>query len=393
MSLCQLSEGREEDFDNLPKFLSKIKSALKQSGGCSGLSIAIPASYWYLQHLISRRSQRLAFYTRAFTASSTGYISPGCLFDADGPAEPYTDAFGVMSNPEIMRKLGGKISSGDLDKTAAIKTLEFGSTQCLGSAMVWAISQDTSDGKFSKQLQEATGYKSKGVSTFNKTTSLGGCVFIETSESEANTDVSGDQCKWTNCRKRGKGCAENWSAVANQSSERLTDLMTDDTGCDDDEKRTFCCPDGVKHPTCKRHFYNVGHCIPGCGPTSGFEVASSKRSCSSGYAQTACCKGDTKGLDVYRQYKGYAGAKELSRDQGVSGAAGQRLVQEMEASCQRHLRGDASSPPGPSVGFGSSLDLGLGVDEEEKWEERKAEANSSQIVLNGTYCSIPSLDA
>lgn len=182
--------------------------------------------------------------------------------------------------------------------------------------MVWAISQDTSDGKFSKQLQEATGYKSKGVSTFNKTTSLGGCVFIETSESEANTDVSGDQCKWTNCLKRGKGCAENWSAVANQSSERLTDLMTDDTGCDDDEKRTFCCPDGVKHPTCKRHFYNVGHCIPGCGPTSGFEVASSKRSCSSGYAQTACCKGDTKGLDVYRQYKWYESETDCARDGG-----------------------------------------------------------------------------
>ncbi|KLO78838.1 Uncharacterized protein LW93_4159 [Fusarium fujikuroi] len=384
-------EGREEDFDNLPKFLSKTKSALKQSGGRSGLSIAIPASYWYLQHFDLEKISKyvdhfnvmtydfhgawdtpkswlgnhlnshtnlteikdafdllwrnnvdpdqvnmgLAFYARTFTASSTGCMSPGCLFDAGGPAEPCTDAVGVMSNPEIMRKLGGKIGSGDLDKTAAIKTLKFGSTwltyddvdtwklkldfarsQCLGGAMVWAISQDTSDGKFSKQLQEATGYKSKGVSTFNRTTSLGGGVFIETSESEANTDVSGDQCKWTNCRKRGKGCAENWSAVENQSSEKLTDLMTDDTGCDDDEERTFCCPDGVKHPTCEWQFYNVGHCIPGCGPTSGFEVASSKRSCSSGYAQTACCKGDTKGLDVYRQYKWYESETDCARDKG-----------------------------------------------------------------------------
>ncbi|KAL9573916.1 hypothetical protein ACKAV7_001948 [Fusarium commune] len=73
--------------------------------------------------------------------------------------------------------------------------------------------------------------------------------------------------------------------------------------CGKKTERTFCCPAGVTHPTCEWQFYNNGHCIPGCGPTSGFEVASSKRSCSSGYAQTACCKGNTKGLDVYRQYK------------------------------------------------------------------------------------------
>ncbi|EWZ28763.1 hypothetical protein FOZG_17475 [Fusarium oxysporum Fo47] len=177
-------EGREEDFDNLPKFLSKIKSALKQSGGRSGLSIAIPASYWYLQHFDLEKISKyvdhfnvmtydlhgawdtpkswlgnhlnshtnlteikdafdllwrnnidpdqvnmgLAFYARTFTASSTGCMSTGCLFDAGGPAEPCTNAVGVMSNPEIMRKLGGKIGSGDLDKTAAIKTVKIGST-------------------------------------------------------------------------------------------------------------------------------------------------------------------------------------------------------------------------------------------------------------------------
>ncbi|EXA35066.1 hypothetical protein FOVG_13838 [Fusarium oxysporum f. sp. pisi HDV247] len=51
-------------------------------------------------------------------------------------------------------------------------------------------------------------------------------------------------------------------------------------------------------------------------PTSGFEVASSKRSCSSGYAQTACCKGNTKGLDVYRQYKWYELETDCARDEG-----------------------------------------------------------------------------
>ncbi|KAG6979990.1 Killer toxin subunits alpha/beta [Fusarium oxysporum f. sp. conglutinans] len=177
-------EGREEDFANLPKLLNNIKSALKQNGDRNGLSIAIPASYWYLQHFdlaqISKHvdhfnvmtydfhgawdtpkswlgnhlnshtnlteikdafdllwrnkidpnqvNMGLAFYARTFTASSSSCMSPGCLFDAGGPAEPCTDAVGVMSNPEIMHKLGGKAGQGDLDKTAAVKTLTFGRT-------------------------------------------------------------------------------------------------------------------------------------------------------------------------------------------------------------------------------------------------------------------------
>lgn len=43
-------QGRGEDFANLPKFLRHIKSSLTQNGAKNGLSIATPASYWYLQH-------------------------------------------------------------------------------------------------------------------------------------------------------------------------------------------------------------------------------------------------------------------------------------------------------------------------------------------------------
>lgn len=139
----------------------------------------------------------LAFYARTFSVSNPGCMSPGCLFDAGGSAEPCTNAVGVMSNPEIMDKLVRK-SQGELDKTAASKILKYGRTwltyddvdtwklkldfarsQCLGGAMVWAISQDTSEGKFSKQLQIATGYKSGAVETFNSSVSLGGDVFME----------------------------------------------------------------------------------------------------------------------------------------------------------------------------------------------------------------------
>ncbi|EWG55557.1 hypothetical protein FVEG_17546 [Fusarium verticillioides 7600] len=382
-------EGREEDFVNLPKFLSNIKSALKQSGERNGLSIAIPASYWYLQHFDLEKISKyvdhfnvmsydfhgawdtpkswlgnhlnshtnlteikeafdllwrndvnpdqvnmgLAFYARTFTASSSSCMSPGCLFDAGGPAEPCTDAVGVMSNPEIMRKLGGKIGSGDLDKAAAIKTLKFGTTwltyddvdtwklkldfarsQCLGGAMVWAISQDTSDGKFSKQLQEATGYKSKGVTTFNSTKSLGGGVFIETTESEANADVSDEQCRWTNC---GETCSSKWKTVPRRDPYRTSskEIMMDGTACNGNGIRTFCCPPG-EQPFCQWLFHNNGACTPGCPYDNMVEVASTDIECGSGRAQVACCRGDTAALDVYRQYKWYGKESECAVDQG-----------------------------------------------------------------------------
>ncbi|KAF4949938.1 hypothetical protein FGADI_8539 [Fusarium gaditjirri] len=382
-------QGREEDFVNLPKFLNNIKSALRQSGDRNGLSIAIPASYWYLQHFdlakISKHvdhfnvmtydfhgawdtpkswlgnhlnshtnlteikdafdllwrnkidpdqvNMGLAFYARTFSVSNPSCMSPGCLFDAGGPAEPCTDAVGVMSNPEIMRKLGGKSGQGNLDKTAAVKTLKFGSTwltyddvdtwklkldfarsQCLGGAMVWAISQDTSDGKFSKQLQLATGYKSKAVTTFNSSIALGGGVFKETTENEASIDVPSDQCRWSNC---GKSCPNGWFAVQRKDPWRRSskERMQDSTGCGGNGLRLFCCPRG-EEPFCQWIALNRGNCNPGCPDANMVEVGSYKGGCGNGKAQVACCRGSTPALDVYRQYKWYGKENDCATELG-----------------------------------------------------------------------------
>lgn len=40
--------GRAVDFDNFPKFMARLKETL--SGASKGLTITLPASYWYLQH-------------------------------------------------------------------------------------------------------------------------------------------------------------------------------------------------------------------------------------------------------------------------------------------------------------------------------------------------------
>jgi len=42
--------GRPEDFGNFPKMMLNLKNELKHTGGRNGLSITLPASFWYLQH-------------------------------------------------------------------------------------------------------------------------------------------------------------------------------------------------------------------------------------------------------------------------------------------------------------------------------------------------------
>ncbi|RYP62498.1 hypothetical protein DL769_007277 [Monosporascus sp. CRB-8-3] len=365
-------QGRGEDFENLPKFLRNIRSALKQNGARNGLSIAIPASYWYLQHFdiekiaahvdyfnimtydfhgswdtpeswlgnhlnshtnlteiedaldLLWRNQidpdqvnlGLAFYSRTFTASDPGCMSPGCLFDSGSPKGACSNAVGVLSNAEVVRKSSEKSSHVELNKEAAVKILtngrewmtyddadtwklklDFARGQCLGGAMVWAISQDTSDGKFSKQLQSVMGYKSRAVTTITTNVALPGGVFKEIYVSESSSDVTKDQCRWSNC---GKGCPSGWQAVKRRDPYKhsIRELMFDDTDCDGNGSRT-------------------GKCSPGCPDNDQYEIASTKAGCNNGKAQVVCCSGKTPAMDIYRQCEWYGKEHDCAMDIGT----------------------------------------------------------------------------
>lgn len=41
--------GRDEDFENFVTFLANLRNRLNQMGVSKGLSITLPASYWYLR--------------------------------------------------------------------------------------------------------------------------------------------------------------------------------------------------------------------------------------------------------------------------------------------------------------------------------------------------------
>lgn len=50
--------GRPEDFENMPKFVRNMKMALMSNGHRNGLTVTVPASYWYLRHFDLRAMEQ-----------------------------------------------------------------------------------------------------------------------------------------------------------------------------------------------------------------------------------------------------------------------------------------------------------------------------------------------
>jgi len=93
---------------------------------------------------------------------------------------------------------------------------DFARSQCLGGVMVWGISHDTKEAKYSIALGQAA------PRLFN---------------SQAATDNSGivtevtehKQCKWTSC---SEGCPADWIRMMRKDpGARTNEYMTNEAGC------------------------------------------------------------------------------------------------------------------------------------------------------------------
>ncbi|KAH6699690.1 chitinase [Leptodontidium sp. MPI-SDFR-AT-0119] len=169
--------GRPTDFANFPKFMANLKSSLKATGGRDGLTITIPASYWYLQHFDIKNLVKsvdwfnimtydlhgtwdkgnkwlgnflnahtnlteitaamdllwrndisadkvvmgMAFYGRAFTVTSTNCVTPGCTFESGANKGPCSAEISILMNSEIKEIVETKGLNPVLYKDAAVK--------------------------------------------------------------------------------------------------------------------------------------------------------------------------------------------------------------------------------------------------------------------------------
>ncbi|KAH2160802.1 hypothetical protein KXW37_009822, partial [Aspergillus fumigatus] len=354
--------GRPEDFKNFPKFLANLKKSLKASGGRDGLSVTLPASYWYLQHfdivelvkhvdffnmmtydlhgtwdkgnkwlgeyLLSHTNLTeitnaldllwrndidsekvvlgLAFYARAFTASNPGCLEPGCLFDSGANAGKCSHEVGILLNSEIMEIMEDGGLESKLDEDAAVKILtydtnqwltyddgetfklktDFARSQCLGGVMVWAVSHDTMDAKFSHALSEAVGRKAVALA-----------LSLENPDNSTVRTVHG-QCKWTNCFEP---CPNGWSRVPRgDAGARKDEMMVDQTGCDGAGVHQLCCPPDAELPTCGWYTHHNGKCDQVC-PKGTVEVGSNSMYCHNNKYQAACCTTTTNSTKLYAQ--------------------------------------------------------------------------------------------
>ncbi|KAF2403127.1 glycoside hydrolase [Trichodelitschia bisporula] len=262
--------GRPEDFDNFTKFISNLMDTLKTAGR-SGLSITLPASYWYLQHFDIKKLQPnveffnlmsydmhglwdrdnkwtgpwlnahsnlteiqtaldllwrndikpdqvvlgLGFYGRAFTATSSSCLTPGCKFKAAGNPGRCSREAGILTISEIMDTVKSKNLKPQLYRDEAVKVIswddqwvayddqqtiemkaEFARGQCLGGLMVWAITHDMEDGRFSRAVGRAAGRSSTEA-------------LKDKDPSKYRQLVDMPQCRWTNCGE-GESPFSSW---------------------------------------------------------------------------------------------------------------------------------------------------------------------------------------
>ncbi|OBT82397.1 hypothetical protein VE02_09581 [Pseudogymnoascus sp. 03VT05] len=171
--------GREQDFANFPKFIRNLQGAIQGSGRPSGVTVTLPASYWYLRHFDIKELVKyveffnimsydmhgpwekgniwtgeflnghtnlteisgaldlmwrndippskvvlgLAFYARAFTVANVNCKTPGCLFASGAKPGRCSHEISILLNSEIDEIVAEKGLQPVLYKDAAVKVM------------------------------------------------------------------------------------------------------------------------------------------------------------------------------------------------------------------------------------------------------------------------------
>jgi len=352
--------GVEADFDALPKFLANVKSALRGTGGRDGLTITLPASYWYLQHFDVKSLAKeveffnimsydlhgtwdignkwtgaflnahsnlteielaldllwrndidpdqvvlgLAFYGRAFTVTSASCTTPGCTYESGANAGPCSNEVSILLNVEIKNIVEERGLTPKLYEQEAVKFITW------DNQWVGFDDEDTLKMKCDFARSQCLGgvmvwavsHDTKDAQYSRALAELTGRVpriaLGQTLEGDLTEEVvnTRDQCKWTNC---GENCPNGWQWVLRTDKDKKRDdeRMTDDEGCDKTGIHKLCCPPSSKQPSCGWYTHHNGKCDSTC-PSGMVEVGSNSIYCNKGY-QAACCTTDTDSTTLY----------------------------------------------------------------------------------------------
>jgi hypothetical protein len=232
----------------------------------------------------------VAFYSRVFTLKDINCKEPGCQFSSVGQAGPCSQEAGILMNSELDEIRHKFQASPQLSKTEAVQVMtwnnqwtayddehtlkmraDFARGQCLGGLMVWAISHDLKNAKYSKALASAAGRKGQW-SLLAKSPSQkerGGAGLLQAKS------VPIPQCRWTGCGE-GKStgptciftvilnlsivCPSGFSPIirSDKWKTKKNELVLSSIGCEERTIRTWCCPDSEPKPECGWYSHNNG---------------------------------------------------------------------------------------------------------------------------------------
>ncbi|KAL4775859.1 hypothetical protein BDW60DRAFT_225034 [Aspergillus nidulans var. acristatus] len=331
--------GRPEDFENFPKFIANLKKALKASGGRDGLSITLPASYWYLQHFDIVKLQNhvdffnimsydlhgawdqhsewlepqlnshtnlteitnaldllwrnnihsdkvvlgLAFYARVFAAADPNCMNPGCIFQSGGNAGPCSNEVGVMLNSEIVEIMDKRGVKPTFDEATAVKILKFDNNQ-------W-LTYDDAD-TFKLKVQFASSQCLGGVMVWAVSHDLPQGNFSLALADAANRKIKAIamSAHSEQVDTQTQNCPAGWTIVPRSDDGSNGEAMIDHNACPDGTNHFFCCPPDSELPTCGWYGHRNGDCNgkDNC-PAGMIEIGSNGDHCENNNYEAACC--------------------------------------------------------------------------------------------------------
>ncbi|KAM5465149.1 putative chitinase [Microsporum ferrugineum] len=330
--------GAPEDFANYVSFLKNLRGYL----GTKGLSITLPASYWYLQHFDIKGMEQyidwfnmmsydlhgtwdgsnpylgayvnahtniteidtalnllwrnkiepekvimgMGFYGRSFTLADPSCKTAGCGFHGGGNPGKCSASAGTLMYSEIQDIIAHEKHTSVTDKDAAVKVLTWGGNQ-------WVSYDDE------ETLRMKADYANKrclgGVMVWAASTDdRNGTAIRALSKAQGRNNViepmaakaaDPSKCAWGEC---GASCPAGLVPVTNAKGNK--DALGFELGCNG-SKKSLCCP-AKDAPKCQWK-----GSAPFCAATSGgkcndneIEIAATTDGCWTGHKSLCCSK-------------------------------------------------------------------------------------------------------
>ncbi|KAF7551416.1 hypothetical protein G7Z17_g5035 [Cylindrodendrum hubeiense] len=341
--------GKEEDYKNAVKFMKKLRSSMDKLN--KGVSMALPASYWYLQNFDvkklestvdwfnlmsydmhgswdidnkftgpwanshtnlteiqlgldllwrnnispSKVTMGMSFYSRTFTLTDSKCNKPGCSVSSAGNAGRCSDTAGVLLHPEIQEIVKKKGISPVFDRKAAVKTVSWDNQwTSFDDIATWRLKANLARSQCIESFMiwalshdDASATNAKALNS-----ALGRKIpDFPIIEYKGKPDKPLSKlpgiCRWTSCYEE---CPSGYKTVQRDGHK---EVMMDTSHCDDELGghgfSRLCCPSNHELPTCTwRGHRNSGHCKPGCNDGE-VEVGTLRKGCSKNH-QSACCE-------------------------------------------------------------------------------------------------------